>query len=92
MLDRVCGEEHTTTIEGILELVRKKEAAVMFSGQTDMSFLKRQATSTADARKIVSKNSSKSSKKQRVQNKEQKHCGGSQQDLCKYKDYVLQNL
>lgn len=64
VLNRLGEEEHTTSLEGILNVTRKKEAAVMFSRQVNTSVHKIQPPSKANAREIEEdRNSFKCSRK-----------------------------
>lgn len=88
ILDRICEEDHTTTLETILNVAQKKEAALLFSKQASTTINKIQPIGKTE-RKSNDNQNKKVSKPQNNPQKSCNHCGGTRHDFnkCKYKEY-----
>ncbi|XP_039314523.1 uncharacterized protein K02A2.6-like [Solenopsis invicta] len=95
ILDRVCEEEHTTTLQSILEVARKKEAALALSSKAslvDVHNLKSRKAKSAQQVTFQKKKKEEKTGSQHQGSKEEPkcvHCGGTRHIFakCKYKTY-----
>ncbi|XP_018365759.1 PREDICTED: uncharacterized protein K02A2.6-like, partial [Trachymyrmex cornetzi] len=93
ILDRVCEEDHTATLQSILEVARKKEAAVATSSKADTVDVHniRQGKTKAAHQKKSGQEKKKSAGQHQESSEELKcvHCGGTRHIFakCKYQAY-----
>ena len=98
ILDRVCEESHTTSLESILEVARKKEAALTMKQSSNSNLVHKVNVARGGASKSSkSYNTAQTHKDAAKTDKTDvqfcRHCGDTDHNFakCKYKTYVCKN-